>query len=469
MANERHTEGKEDDLRKKRREKVFESRLKNLDELPADDVQSLIQDLHMYQVELEMQNEELRRAQEQLEESRSKYSDLYDFAPVGYFTLDLNGLIKEVNLTGAGLLRAERHNLLKKPFVSYIDRKDYNVFYSFRNQLLNTSTRQVCELRMLKKDGATFYARLEGMAMYNGYGNFSHFRIVAIDVTEHKFADEALQRIKDELEVTVEKRTEELKEANQALRAAIIELRKREEELRKAKEGLELRNLERTRKLTEVNEELKKEIVERKRAEEVLKEKELLLKEIHHRMQNSLQVTSSLLNLQSRSIKDKKAREKFKESQNRVKSMALIHEKLYQSGSLAEVDFSQYVKNLSNHLLLSYGLGSKVKVMVEVDSVPMNIDKAIPCGLIINEIVSNSLKYAFADGRGGEIYIALKKDGGNYILTIGNNGIPFPKGVDFRKTESLGLQLVCALVDQLKGTIELHRGNGTEFKITFLT
>ena len=213
------------------------------------------------------------------------------------------------------------------------------------------------------------------------------------------------------------------------------------------------------------------DITERKVAEEQvrtsLREKEVLLKEIHHRVKNNLQIISSLLNLQSRTIKGKKALEKFKESQNRVKSMALIHEKLYQSKDLDRVNFAEYIRSLLSYLFNSYGVGSRVKLRIEIGNVFMNIDKAIPCGLIINEIVSNSLKYAFPEGNGGEINVNCKEDEGIYRLTISNDGIPFPQNVDFRKTKSLGLQLVCALVEQLRGTVELDRTGGTEFRITF--
>lgn len=212
------------------------------------------------------------------------------------------------------------------------------------------------------------------------------------------------------------------------------------------------------------------DITQRKRIEEqvkaALKEKELHLQEVHHRVKNNLQIVSSLLNLQSRSIIDGQAREKFKESQDRIKSMALIHEKFYQSENLIGVNFGEYITSLTNHLLYSYAIGSRVKLIIDLENLLVNIDKAIPCGLIVNEIVSNSLKYAFSDGRRGEIRIAFKLDTDGYNLIVSNNGIPFPEDLDFRSTKSLGLQLVCALVDQLRGTIELDRSNGAKFRIT---
>jgi two-component sensor histidine kinase len=210
-----------------------------------------------------------------------------------------------------------------------------------------------------------------------------------------------------------------------------------------------------------------------------LEEKEVLLKEIHHRVKNNLQIVSSLLSLQSRYIKDKRMVEMLKDGQNRIKSMALVHEKLYQAGDLAKIDPSGYIRDLASYLLRSYeampgGVGLKVKA----DDVLMGIDTAIPCGLIISELVSNSLKHAFplcaqnsADKTGcreDEIVIDLSSgNDGKFTLIVSDNGIGFPKDLDFRRTESMGLQLVNTLIDQIGGTIELDIRGGTEFKITF--
>ena len=194
----------------------------------------------------------------------------------------------------------------------------------------------------------------------------------------------------------------------------------------------------------------------------------MLLKEIHHRVKNNLQIISSLLNLQSRRSTGKKARERFKESQNRVKSMALIHEKLYQSENLEGIYFQEYIQSLLKYLFGSYGVDpNHVKLKIIADNVLLSINKAIPCGLIVNEIVSNPLKHAFAGKLEGEIIVEFSSDGDNHILIVGNNGIPFPESLDFRRAKSLGLQLVCALVGQLGGTIELDRSGGTEFRIIF--
>ncbi|MFW6112590.1 MAG: PAS domain S-box protein, partial [Chloroflexota bacterium] len=213
------------------------------------------------------------------------------------------------------------------------------------------------------------------------------------------------------------------------------------------------------------------DITERKRAEQQIKssleEKEMLLKEIHHRVKNNMQVISSLLRLQERYIDNEAYVQMFRESQNRIQSMSLVHQKLYQSDNLATIDFGGFVSTLANTLLRSYGVDvDKVTMKIESDDVWLGIDSAIPCGLIINELVSNSLKYAFSEGQAGEISIGLHSSNGNELeLVASDNGVGIPEGLDFKNTDSLGLQLVMTLVRQLRGDIELDRTEGTKFRI----
>jgi two-component sensor histidine kinase len=216
-----------------------------------------------------------------------------------------------------------------------------------------------------------------------------------------------------------------------------------------------------------------RDITERKQAEEKmiasLRGKEVMLKEIHHRVKNNMQVISSLLGLQSGYIKDKGVLELFKESQNRVRSMALIHERLYRSEDLARIDFDGYIRGLVMHLFSSYGINPEViKLDMDIRGISLDINKAIPCGLILNELVSNSIKHAFPDGRGGEIGIVMHPINGDEVeLIVSDDGIGFPEGVDFRDTETLGLELVNMLTRQLAGEIELDKNGGTRFKIIF--
>lgn len=215
------------------------------------------------------------------------------------------------------------------------------------------------------------------------------------------------------------------------------------------------------------------DITERQQAEtqikQSLQEKEVLLQEIHHRVKNNLQVISSLLDLQSQHINHPAMLEVFRESCNRVRSMALIHEQLYQSQNCARISFSDYIKQLTNYLFQSYSMyAGDIILELDIEEVTLNINTAIPCGLIISELVSNCLKHAFPQGNSGIIQIALRSDGDNHLtLIVKDNGIGFPINWDLKNIKSLGLRLVNVLTNQLEGTLELNHNSGTEFKITF--
>ena len=216
-----------------------------------------------------------------------------------------------------------------------------------------------------------------------------------------------------------------------------------------------------------------RDISDRKQAEEEikasLKEKEILLKEIHHRVKNNLLVVSSLLEFQAEYINNPAIIKVFEDSQHRIYSMALIHEKLYQSKNLEKINFGEYIQNLVYNLLSSYNITEeRIQVEFDIDPVELNIETANPAGLIVNELVSNAFKHAFPDNRIGKLILELHQDSSQkIILIIKDNGIGFPPNVDFRNTESLGLQLVCTLTEQLEGEISLTKEDGTAFNLTF--
>jgi PAS domain S-box-containing protein len=216
-----------------------------------------------------------------------------------------------------------------------------------------------------------------------------------------------------------------------------------------------------------------RDITERKCAEQQLKtsleEKEVLLREIHHRVKNNLQIIVSLLSLQSEYVQDKQAVELFRDSQFRVKSMALLHERLYETEDLAHINFSDYIRDLTNELLCSYGTDVRnIKLKINVKDVFPSVDVAVPCALIINELVTNCLKHAFPGDRAGEIRIEFDSDKqDNYTLLISDDGVGFAKDVDFPNGRTLGLQLVSTLAEQLQASVVLDKSAGTSFKISF--
>lgn len=215
---------------------------------------------------------------------------------------------------------------------------------------------------------------------------------------------------------------------------------------------------------------LEDEKLARKKIKASLREKEVLLNEIHHRVKNNLQIVSGLLQLQVGNAKDEQTVRMFNESQLQIRTMALVHEKLYQNENMSMVDFGDFVKSITENLFQFYpnSLG-RIVFTVEIEDIFMSIDKAIPCGLIINELISNSFKYGFPEESAGEIGVRLISTGQKgFELTVYDTGMGIPDNVDYRHTETLGLHLVTILTeDQLQGQIELDTSEGTKFRIQF--
>ncbi len=238
---------------------------------------------------------------------------------------------------------------------------------------------------------------------------------VDIEITDRKLAEAALYQLNQELELRVEQRTQELIAS--------------------------------------------------------LSEKEVLLKELHHRVKNNLQMIQSLLSLQARAIEDPRSLAVLRESQQRVKAMAMAHEKLYQSDSLAQIDFADYVQSLIRDLRQSYMLNSAmIQLSLQIEPLKLPVDTAIPCGLIINELFSNAVKYAFPEPPSGpapQITVQFLADQQDYLLTVADNGIGIPASLDLQTTRSLGLRLVTALTRQIRGTLDLDRSAGARFTIRF--
>jgi two-component sensor histidine kinase len=255
------------------------------------------------------------------------------------------------------------------------------------------------------------------------------------------------------------KMVKKIQEANRELELVNTELEKRVKE----------RTVELEKALRTLQKENKEKEIAQNKIKSSLKEKEVLLKEIHHRVKNNLQIVSSLFFFQSKTISDPQMLEMFRDGQNRVKSMALIHEKLYQSGDLANIDFKEYVKKLATFLFQSYGVDqSKIKFKNNVFNIQLGVDQAVPCGLIINELISNSLKHGFKNKDYGTVKIDMGHDeNNNLIMKISDDGEGLPEGLDIQKIDSLGLRLVNNLSLQLNGKVEYFNQNGTMVKVTF--
>ncbi len=361
---------------------------------------------------------------------------LYNIEDYAVVILDPDGNILTWN-KGAEIIKGyKREEVLHKHFSIFYTEEDTknnkpykNLQYAVRNGYHEEDAIRV------RKDGSRFFANVSITALKNRQGELRGFTKIVKDVTK-------------------EKETSDLLRSNE-------------------------KQLALTQKLADLNKELKNEISERKKVEEErkiaadkiensLKEKELLLKEIHHRVKNNLQIISSLLNIQSTYIKDQKSKDIFRESQNRVRSMALIHEKLYQSQDMSQIDFSGYVEELTNNLFGSYNLNSDDIILhKQINNMLVGIDLAINLGLILNELISNAFKHAFPDGRHGNLFVNINREGNKCTLIVEDDGIGFPPDKDFKNTDTLGLQLIRTLVEQIGGKIELSSEKGTKFTINF--
>jgi two-component sensor histidine kinase len=254
-------------------------------------------------------------------------------------------------------------------------------------------------------------------------------------------AKAALKQAKDMLERTVEERTAELNALTAELRADIAQRQRIEEELRHSQVRLQT----------------------------ALQEKEILLTEVYHRIKNNLQVISSLLDLQADMVADPQVRALFEDSQQRIQAVALIHENLSETRNVRSIPAGEYIQRLGTRVFQAYTPpGDRITLSIQADPVWVDVRNALPCGLIVNELLSNSLKYAFPGDQGGAVTIVLRAiSDGQILLIIRDTGVGFPADVDFRHTDSLGLQLVCLLTEQLGGTIELERASGTQWTLRF--
>ena len=365
-----------------------------------------------------------RQAEEALAETNEYLNNLFDHANAPIIVWDPAFVITRFNPAFENLTGRTDEEVIGQPLDILFprDSRDSSLFQI--KKTLKGERWETVEIPILINDGSVRTVLWNSANVLDPDGRIVSTIAQGVDITGRKRAEEALQALTRELESRVLLRTSELEQ----------------------------------------------EIGQRKAAEATitssLHEKEILLREIHHRVKNNLQIITSLIRLQKRQITDPDTIHALQDSESRIRSMALVHEKLYRSTDLANIDFTDYIRSLATSLFTAYATDPRrVRLVTDVKDVSLDINRAIPVGLILNELVANALRHAFPEGWSGEITITGRRTPSGITLSVQDNGVGLPEGLDWRNTSTLGLHLVCTLIRQVQGSIDLHCTGGTAFEM----
>ncbi len=466
-----------------------------------------------------------KQAEEALRESQTQFQDLYDNAPNAYFSIGVDSLILRCNKRAGEFLGYTVEELVgRQVFDLYADtphgkQKASQVFQRF--QASETVTDE--ELQMQKADGTPVWISLTAIPIQNDRGQVVESRSIVVDITERKQVEEELYRREQEFRTLAENAPDIIFRFDHAFQHTYVNaavekatgipnhafIGKDHRELgmpedivlffqmhihkvfesgqvdefsfsfptptgERYYESLYVPEFSRDGTVESVMG-ISRDITERKQAEEQLKtalaEKETLLKEVYHRVKNNLGVLNYLIDLQAGEIEDPQILDAFGELQGRVRAMGLVHQKLYQTKDLARIDFGEYLEDMTSDLFYALSGDRSITLRVEAENVFIDVNLAITCGLIVNELVTNALKYAFPASGGGQANYEIRIEFGvqeeEYILTVSDNGAGLPPELDWRTTESLGLRLVNGWANQLGGSLEVDGRQGTTFTIRF--
>jgi PAS domain S-box-containing protein len=365
-----------------------------------------------------------RRADEALAETNEYLNNLFDHANAPIIVWDPAFVITRFNHAFEKLTLRVEHEVLGQQLDILFPEQSKDHSRILIKKALKGERWETVEIPILIKDGSVRTVLWNSANVLNPDGRIISTIAQGVDITERKLAEEELQTLTRELESRVLQRTAELEQ----------------------------------------------EIVHRKAAEATitasLNEKEILLREIHHRVKNNLQIITSLIRLQNRQISDPGTIHALLDSENRIRSMALVHEKLYRSTDLANIDFNDYIRSLTSSLITAYSADpSRIRLIIDIKDVSLDINRAIPVGLIMNELVANALKHAFPEGWSGKITLTGRRTPAGITLSVQDNGVGLPEGLDWRNTSTLGLHLIITLIQQVHGSIELNSTGGTSFEM----
>jgi len=383
--------------------------------------------------QLEEMEKSYKRMEKELKDSEERFKTYFEYAPDAYFFNDLKGIFVDANKTVEKVSGYKKEELIGTNILKdgIIDPKQAIKATKLLAEIALTRTTGPHEFIFNHKNGE------KGVVEINAHLVTLHGKklvlAIARDIQWRKKMEEDLKKAHDSLEKQVEKRTAELKEVNEKLYAEI-------DQRKKAYHTLETS----------------------------LREKEALLKEIHHRVGNNMQTIIGLLELQSAHLDDESTMHLFHETQNRVRAMGKVHEKLIQSPDLSKINFRDYIESMVFSISRSYRLKpNQIQINLDVDDVLLNIDTAIPCGLILNELLTNAFQHAFPKGKNGTLIVSLHEDNGMIELIVEDDGIGLPENFDYKKSGKLGFQLVDMLTNQINGKIEVISKKGTKIGIRF--
>lgn len=507
----------------KRAEEELKKNPELLNTLSSRDTETLIHDLKVHQIELEMQNQELRRAQKELENTKNIYAGLYNQAPVGYVTLDSNGIVIKSNQTFAEMTGEEVSVIHGRGFIDFLADESRSIFLGRYKAFFKNPEGKSMDL-YIKKGNSASTVRINGKkdnitaaAREDEKEKRDMLLLIISDIREQKKIEDALQESEKRYRTLFEsagdaimiydysgkflqvnkaacERTGYSKEEFHQLHLTDIgtelyncKINERMEELRekkcliyesehKNKTGraipVEISCREIEYKGVEAILSISRDITERREADEkiqgLLADKEILLKEVHHRIKNNMNTIAGLLYIQAETLNDASGAAAIQDARNRVLIMMNLYDRLYRSSDFRSVSTNEYLNALIDEI--SYSCSDTKKIIIEREFDDFVIDSKLlfPAGMIINELISNAVKYAFPSGRNGVIRVYFTRPVRDLVsLIVSDDGVGLPEGVDLENSTGFGLTLINMLVTQLKGNADIIRSNGTMFRITF--
>jgi len=453
-------------------------------------------------------------AEEALRNSEAHYRQLYQASPAAYQSLDREGKILDVNPAWLEVLGYDREEILGQWFGDFLMPEYQDHFRNNFPRFKKKGEIRGVEFIMMRKDGSQIITSFQGRIVKGTRGEFKNTHCIFTNITEQKRAQDEILKFKtisdrasygtaiaslkghliylndtfaqmhgyspEELSgksLSIFHNDDQIENVNK-LNKQLVETGgyRGEEVWHTRKDGSVFPTLMsanvikdddgKSLYLSATATDISERMEDQEKIKASLKEKEIMLKEIHHRVKNNLQIIISLLNLQSQKLKDETVIKTFSESRNRIYSMALVHDKLYQSEDFSNIDFSDYISTMARHLFATYVSSDKISLELNVQPIDLGLDIAIPCGLIINELISNALKYAFPENRKGCLNISLKDTiSDHYVLIVKDDGVGLPEKFNYEETDTLGLRLVQLLCEQINSILKIKSVKGTTFEL----